>query len=204
MTGPFSFSDCARCVVEVLDELGLETAHFVGNSWGGMIGGTFAALYPDRVDSAVLMNCTASPSGLRQRAEYMLLTRCARLLGAIRPPLVRPVVKAFTGPTTRRSRPSVVATIRATARRVNVDSVFWAVTSVVPQRPDQRGLFASIRTPSSWSPARRTPRSPWPRPGRWPTRPPGSAFVVLDGAAHLAALEVPDRVNTLVHDFLSR
>lgn len=33
---------------------------------------------------------------------------------------------------------------------------------------------------------------------------PGSAFVVLDGAAHLAALEVPDRVNTLVHDFLSR
>jgi pimeloyl-ACP methyl ester carboxylesterase len=37
-------------------------AHFVGNSWGGMVGAMFAALYPERIASAVLMNCTASPA----------------------------------------------------------------------------------------------------------------------------------------------
>lgn len=42
----FSFTDCARYVVDLLDGLGIDRAHFAGNSWGGMIGGTFAALYP--------------------------------------------------------------------------------------------------------------------------------------------------------------
>ena len=57
--------------------LGIERAHFVGNSWGGMIGGTFAAAYPDRVGSAVLMNCTASAAGARQKLEYGFLLRMA-------------------------------------------------------------------------------------------------------------------------------
>jgi hypothetical protein len=31
-----------------------------------MIGGTFAATYPDRIGSAVLMNCTTSRGGIRR------------------------------------------------------------------------------------------------------------------------------------------
>ena len=46
-----------------------------------MIGGTFAAMYPDRVGRAVLMNCTASAAGTRQKIEYGLLLRVAKLLG---------------------------------------------------------------------------------------------------------------------------
>jgi 3-oxoadipate enol-lactonase len=40
------FEQCARTIADVLDGLGIERAHFVGNSWGGMIGGTFVATYP--------------------------------------------------------------------------------------------------------------------------------------------------------------
>src|SRR5690349_5800710 len=58
----FSFTDCARYVID--------RAHFAGNSWGGMIGGTFAALYPDRLNRAVLMNCTASKAGVAQKIRY--------------------------------------------------------------------------------------------------------------------------------------
>ena len=60
LDGPFSFVDCADTAADILDGVGVRRAHFVGNSWGGMIGGTFTALYPSRVGSAVLMNCTAS------------------------------------------------------------------------------------------------------------------------------------------------
>jgi 3-oxoadipate enol-lactonase len=67
LTAPFTFEDCARCIVDILDGLGVQRTHFVGNSWGGMIGGTFAATYPERIGSAVLMNCTASPAGTRQK-----------------------------------------------------------------------------------------------------------------------------------------
>ncbi len=59
----FSFSECARCVVDLMDGLGIDKAHFVGNSWGGMIGATFAAQHPERLIRAVLMNCTASKAG---------------------------------------------------------------------------------------------------------------------------------------------
>src|SRR5438874_6243353 len=63
LTAAFTFDECARCIADLLDGLGLQRAHFVGNSWGGMIGATFVASYPDRIGSAVLMNCTASAAG---------------------------------------------------------------------------------------------------------------------------------------------
>jgi len=83
LTKPFTFGQCAQVIVEILDALGVERTHLIGNSWGGMIGGTFAALYPDRVGISVLMNATASPAGLRQRVEYPLLARSAQLLRGI-------------------------------------------------------------------------------------------------------------------------
>ena len=33
LTEPFSFDDGARCVVDILDGLGIERANFIGNSW---------------------------------------------------------------------------------------------------------------------------------------------------------------------------
>ncbi|WP_301122342.1 alpha/beta fold hydrolase [Mycolicibacterium fortuitum] len=117
---PFTFTDCAHTVADILDGVGVERAHFVGNSWGGMIGGTFAALHPDRIGRAVLMNCTASAAGRAQKFEYGLLLRLARAFGGIRGPLTR------------------------------------------------------------------------------------ADMTVLDGVAHLAALENPRLVNTLIRDFLAR
>src|ERR1700709_800276 len=101
LTEPFTFEQCARCVVDVLDGLGIDRAHFVGNSWGGMIGGTFAATHPDRVLPSVLMNGTATRAGWPQRVQYALLTAAARPLGGIRPPLTGRALDAFLGPTTR-------------------------------------------------------------------------------------------------------
>jgi 3-oxoadipate enol-lactonase len=33
LTAPFTFEDCARCIVDILDGLGVQRTHFVGNSW---------------------------------------------------------------------------------------------------------------------------------------------------------------------------
>ncbi|MCO1580221.1 alpha/beta hydrolase [Crossiella sp. SN42] len=202
LTREFTFAECATCVVQVLDHLGLPRADFVGNSWGGMIGGTFAARHPDRIGAAVLMNCTASPAGLRQRLEYALLTRIARLMGGIRAPLVPSVIGAFLGPTSRRTRPHTVAAIRAALTRANVNSVTWAVTSVVPRRPDQRGLLGLIRTPVLVVAGVEDPTFPVAETRAMADAIPGARFVVLDNAAHLAALEVPETVNTLIDGFL--
>jgi 3-oxoadipate enol-lactonase len=198
----FTFDECARCVVGIMDDLGLDTAHFVGNSWGGMIGGTFAATYPDRVTSAVLMNCTASPAGLRHKIEYGALVRIAAVLGGIRGPLMKPAMDAFVGPTTRRTRPQVMSYVEQAVRNANVRSCSWAVTSVVPRRPDQHALFARIQAPVLVVAGAEDATFPVPEARKMADAIPGARFKVLDRTAHLAALENPDEVNALIDDFM--
>lgn len=202
LTAGFTFEDCAQCVVDVLDAFGINQAHFVGNSWGGMIGGTFAALHPDRVGFSVLMNCTASAAGRRQRVEYGLLLRAASALGGIRGPLTREVLKAFLGPTSLRERPEVVAYVRAAVRAVDVRSSAWAVTSVVPDRPDQHDLLGRIGTPVLVVAGAEDATFPVAETLAMAAAIPGSATAVLDGVAHLAALENPAVVNALISDFV--
>ena len=204
LTAPFSFDDCARCIVDILDGLGLQRTHFVGNSWGGMIGGTFVARYPERADGAVLMNCTASPASTRQKLEYGFLLRLAGLLGGIRPPLTRSVLKAFLGPTTFRTRPDVVAFVRDTVHGVDVRSGGWAVRSVVPARPDQRALLSGVKTPVLVVAGVEDATFPVPETLAMAEAIPGAAAVALEGVAHLAALEDPSVVNRLIAEFVAR
>ena len=203
LTKYFTFDECAHSIVDVLDALDEHTAHFVGNSWGGMIGGTFAARYPERIGKAILMNCTASPAGAWQRVEYGALLQVARALGGIRPPLTRSVLKAFLGPTTFRDRPDVVEFVRRTVRSVDVTSSAWAVRSVVPRRPDQRALLAAIRTPVLVVAGAEDATFPNAETKAMADAIPGARYTVLDGVAHLAALEDPPLINRLVAEFLT-
>ncbi|WP_269455222.1 alpha/beta fold hydrolase [Mycobacterium scrofulaceum] len=198
----FTFTDCARCVVDLLDGLGIDKAHFVGNSWGGMIGATFAARHPDRLDRAVLMNCTASKAGAVQKARYAAMLRAAAVLGGIRPPLTRSALRAFLGPTTLRTRPDVVATVRASLRAVDIDSARWAVRSVVPARPDQHALLRTISAPVLVVAGAEDATFPVTETRAMAESIPGASFRVLDGIAHLAALEDPARVNAVLGAFL--
>lgn len=202
LTDYFSFADCARCVADILDGLNLDTAHFVGNSWGGMIGGTFAATYPERVGGAVLMNCTAGRASLRQKVEFAILLQVAKWAGGIGPLLNRPVLKAFLGPTTMRQRPDVVEHVSTTVKSVNIASASWAVKSVVPHRPDQRELLGRIRTPVLVVGGAEDATFP-PRDAIDMARAiPNASVQVLDGVAHLAGLENPPLVSKLVQQFI--
>lgn len=200
----FRFEDCARAVEQILDTLGIERTHVVGNSWGGMIGGTFAALYPHRVGASVLMNATASRANLRQTVEFRLLTEIVRILGRFREPLTTRAVKAFVGPTIMRERPQVEQTIRAELRELNVDSVYWAVNSVVPARPDQRELLGRITAPVLVVAGREDPTFPVAETQLMAEAIPGAEFAVMENTGHLAALERPQEVNALIDEFLKR
>jgi len=202
LSGPFTFEQCAQCIVDILDALDIGKIHFVGNSWGGMIGGTFAARHPDRAGRTVLMNCTASVAATPQKLEYGLLLRMAQLLGRIRPPLTRSVLKAFLGPTTFRDRPDVVDFVRATVESVDVASARWAVRSVVPNRPDQRALLAGVTTPVLVVAGDEDATFPLEETAAMADAIPGARLVVLDGVAHLAGLENPALVNALIGDFV--
>jgi 3-oxoadipate enol-lactonase len=202
LTDFFSFDDCARCVADILDGLGLDKAHFVGNSWGGMIGATFAATYPERIGGAVLMNCTAGRASLRQKLEFAALLRVAKWTGGIGSLLNRSVLKAFLGPTTMRERPDVVAQVSNTVKSVNIASASWAVKSVVPRRPDQRALLGRIKTPVLVVGGAEDATFPPSDAIDMAKAIPNASVQILDGVAHLAGLENPALVSALVEQFL--
>lgn len=199
----FDFDECARCLVEILDHLGLPRAHFVGNSWGGMIGATFAARHPERLATAVLMNATASPAGFKQRLEFPLLAMLARVLG-LGGVLSRLVVGNFVGPTSEARRPQVLATITEALQRCRTDSVAWAVSSVVPRRPDQRALLRDVRRPVLVIAGEEDRVFPVAETRVMAEAMPGAELVVMAHTAHLAGLENPQEVNTLIDAFLAR
>lgn len=202
VTRTFSLDECADVVVEILDALGIDQAHVVGNSWGAMTFGAFAARHPDRVGHAVLMNGTASRAPWRQRLEYAGLRTMARLLRGIRGPLVRPVLQAFLGPTSMRTRPEVVAQVTRIARANDVRSAMLCVRSVVDLRPDRRELFDRIRTPVLVVAGREDATFPVPELEAMAAAIRGARLEIVEDAAHLVALEVPDRVNRVIEDFL--
>jgi len=200
----FTFDECARCIVQLLDALQVPKVIFVGNSWGGMIGGTFAAHYPARIEAAILMNATASAAGRRQKFEFLALTSIVRALGTIRGPLVGRVTRAFLGPTTLRERPEVARTIHEALGRVRVASAIFAVNSVVSARPDQHALLETIRAPVLVASGEEDPTFPLPETQRMAAAIPGAEFHVMRGTGHLAGLERPEEVSALIHDFLQR
>ncbi len=56
--GPFGVADMARDVLAVLDDAGINRAHVLGASLGGMVAQELASTHPERVDGLVLA-CTA-------------------------------------------------------------------------------------------------------------------------------------------------
>jgi pimeloyl-ACP methyl ester carboxylesterase len=73
----YTLSDMAADVIGLLDALGLDSAHLVGASMGGMIAQTLAIEYPDRVRSLTsIMSTTGDPSvgQATQRALAALLS----------------------------------------------------------------------------------------------------------------------------------
>lgn len=81
-------------------------------------------------------------------------------------------------------------------------SAAWAVRGVVPARPDQREILGGIRTPALVVAGAEDATFPVAETREMADAIPGSSFVVLDGVAHMAALEAPTRVNQLIDEFL--
>jgi pimeloyl-ACP methyl ester carboxylesterase len=59
--GPYTAAEMAADAVQVLDEAGVDRAHVLGASLGGMIAQELAAVAPARVDKLVL--CCTTPGG---------------------------------------------------------------------------------------------------------------------------------------------
>jgi len=198
----FSFAECAQSIADILDALKIDRVHFVGASWGGMIDITFAATHPDRLNRAVLMNCTAAAANIDEKLQYNSIIGQARAMGRIRPPVTQSLMAAFLGPTTRSTRPEVVAQVRRSIEGVDVTSAAWAMESVMRDRPDQRSLLRHVKSHVLIVAGNEDCTAPPAHAVEMVEGIPFSSLAVLDGVGHLASLEDPQAINILIEAFL--
>jgi pimeloyl-ACP methyl ester carboxylesterase len=76
-TQPYTVSDMVTDTAGVLENLGIDRAHFMGISLGGMIAQLYALHYPERVDSLTLNSTSPGPSDPRLSPPSAILGEIA-------------------------------------------------------------------------------------------------------------------------------
>jgi pimeloyl-ACP methyl ester carboxylesterase len=98
LSAPYDAPYFARAATAVLDSLGIERAHLIGNSMGGRVAIEVALLEPERVNRLVLLS--AALAWLRERRWKWLLQFPLPRLG-----LIQPTPRSITEPLVRRLVP---------------------------------------------------------------------------------------------------
>ena len=200
-TEPFTLEQMADDALAVLDAAGIETAHVVGASMGGVISQIVAVKFPHRVRSLTLV-CTACRNHLWRQELLQSWAKTAEEKGMIEvgkeaaqwvmsPRSFRRLVPAFTwmGPLAAlRPRHSFVSQIDAilNTREDLVDqlSTITAPTMVIVGNQD-------ILTPRGDS-------------EEIAERIPNAELVVISGAAHGLMMEHSSTFNKILIEFLQR
>jgi 3-oxoadipate enol-lactonase len=94
--------------------------------------------------------------------------------------------------------------VRQTVQGVDIRSGSWAVKSVVPARPDQRQQLSAVKAPVLVVAGAEDTTFPVAETTVMAEAIPGAGMRVLDGVAHLAGLEDPPLVNTLIDEYVFR
>ena len=123
--GPYTAAEMASDAIQVLDEAGVERAHVVGTSLGGMVAQEFALTYSDRLDRLVLA-CT-TPGGRRAFAMPQATVTLLATVGTLEPAVaLRRFVENALAPTTVAKRPEVVERILEHRLATAQDPAAWA------------------------------------------------------------------------------
>jgi 3-oxoadipate enol-lactonase/4-carboxymuconolactone decarboxylase len=188
---PLTIEHLAGDVVALLDEVGIERASIAGLSLGGMIAMAVARLAPDRVDRLVLC-CTSAhlppPEAWHERAEL------------VRTQGMSAVVEVVLG---RWFTPAYVAAHPAAVERVGsmllaTDPAGYAACCAAIAAMDQRDTLRTIRSPTLVLAGGADPVTPPEHGAAIADRIDGARLVVIEGAAHLAAVERADLVTTAI------
>ena len=202
-----------KWAIDLLDSLGIEKAHFVGNSLGGRVALEAALQAPERVDKVVLY--APSPAFIRRR-EFTRLVRVLRPEMALLPlPLahkhiVRSTKAMFSRPDRlpeswyEAAADEFLRIFRSARGRV---AFFSAARQIYLEEPyGDEGFWDRLKTmsrPSLFLWGERDRLVPA-RFARHVARAlPGAESVVFEDCGHVPQFELPERTHALTREFLA-
>ena len=193
----FGIGDWADCLAGLLDVAGVQRAHILGLSWGGLLAQELYRRHPARVRSLVLADTYAGWTGsLPAPLPEERLAACLR--DASLPPseFVPRYLPGMFGE-------SAAQEVREELARIMSDfhPVGFRLMATALAYADTRDLLPNIRVPTLlvWGDA--DARSPMTVAHQMRDAIPGARLAVIPGAGHVSNLEAPARFNAEVRDF---
>jgi 3-oxoadipate enol-lactonase len=182
--GPYTIDDLADDVVALLDRLGIERAHIVGLSLGGMTAMRLAARNPERVDRMVLL-CTGAQLPPAQGWTDRAATVRAQGSNAV----AEAVVDRWFSPHYTGNRSPWEAMVAATPTEG------YAGCCEAIAQLDLREQLSTITAPTLAIAGTDDPATPPAKLEEIADAIPGTKLLVVDHAAHLANAEQPGTIT---------
>lgn len=188
-------------VLELMDELELQTAVLCGHSMGGMTAQEVIAQYPDRVDGLILS--ATSPAFGRKDGEFQkkfLRDRLAPLEDGMQmPELARLIAPHLLGPS---PDTACIEEIISVMERVSTDAYRYAMHTIAGF--DRREDLARIAVATLLIAGDADKNAPAPMMEKMASRIGGAEFVCLADTGHMAPIENSAAFNQHVMRFLGR
>ena len=195
---PYSLRELADDAASLLDRLGIAKAHWVGLSMGGMIGQAFALAHPKRLQRLVIANSTSSygPEGKANWQARIKLVEDGGL-AAIR----AAVEQRYFSDAFRRDHAAEVATTMARFMETPAQGYLGCCDAIAEL--DFSKDLARIAAPTLVIAGSADVGTPVAMSEALAAGIPGARLAVIEGAAHLAAVERPQEFARLVSGFLA-
>lgn len=195
--GAYSLDMLAGDLLGILDGLGIEKAHFVGLSMGGMIGMTFALAHPGRVRSLVL--CDTS-SRIPPEAAPVWEGRIKTAAEQGMEPLVEPTLQRWFTEAFYKSNKAMmkrVGQMIRTTRPVGYIGCCHAIPKI-----NLTGRLDAISGPVQILVGDQDVGTPVAMSRAIQDAIPGSELAIIPSASHLSNLEQPELFNKALLGFL--
>lgn len=201
-TPPDSAYSAADDIEQLLDHLGMDSAHVVGNSLGGSLAIAFALKHPDRVRSLTVVAAAADGYTYPQADIDSIMAvietiRAGRAEEGLARWLANPMVAvASTDPT-----------VRERLRRMVRDNVrIWSMDAWPEERfdPPASRRLGEIDAPTLVIVGERDAASVRLFADSTARGIRGAELVVMEGTDHLPQMERPEEFNRMLLDFLRR
>lgn len=193
----YSLPQLACDVVALLDHLGIERAHFLGVSMGGMIGQQLALDHGPRVASLCLVSTT---SCIPAEAQSMWQSRIAAVRNGGMATQADAAIARWLSPAAQSTRPDLVARLRASILATPVEGfVGWceAIRAL-----DTTARLRTITCPTLIIAGALDPGTPVAAAEAIHQAITGATLAVLPSVSHMLHLEAADRFTELVATFL--
>lgn len=197
--GPYTLELLASDAVALMEELGVERAHFVGLSMGGMIGQLIALTRPEKLRSLALCDTSSRiPAEAQPMWEERIRTTQAQGMA----PHVEPTVARWFTPAFRERGSEVVERVRTMIRRTSPAGYVGCCHAI--KALDLTDRLSAIRLPTLVMVGADDAGTPVAASRTIHERIAGSQLVVIPSASHLSNLEQPEAFTQALVAFLEK